>query len=189
MLFQDGNADITANATTECERSSLAIYAFDKVRRYEPGSVTQAQRAVTVIYGVQNWCEGTLLEVKAQVPAPDAYLPSTLDTARVTLSTSVRVRRCKYNSTPLCENPTVPLTLTAVWSGDPELYATSRQSSVSRIATQLIKSRTRDRLVAADVQFSLQIDGHTAPTDNVSAHLRHTSQGEITIDELPRDPG
>jgi hypothetical protein len=188
MRFQDGNADITGNGSTGCERSSLAIYAFDNVRRYGPGGTTQAQRSVTVLYGTQNWCEGTSLEVKAQVLAPDAYLPSTLDTARVTLSASVPARRCKFSDTPHCEFVMVPLALEAVWTGDPQLYANSRQSSVSRIATQLIKSRTRDRIVAADVEFSLQIDGLAATTDNISANLRHTSTGEITIEELPRDP-
>lgn len=188
MRFQDGNADITGNSSSDCERSSLAIYAFDKVRRDGPDGSTIAQRAVTVLYAVQNWCNGTGLEVKAQVPAPNANLPSSLDTASVDLSASVPARVCNYGATPQCEFVFVPLTLQAVWTGDPKLYANSRQSSVTRVSTQLIRSRTRDRLVAADVQFSLQINGAAARTDNISAHLRHTSQGEITIDEIPRDP-
>jgi hypothetical protein len=188
-LRVDGiSADATASSTTDCEQSSLAVYAFDSVRRYGPAGETQAERSVTIIYHTINWCEGTRLELNTQLPAPDANLPSTLDTASVTLAAPVRVRRCSFSGTIRCENVTVPLTLQAVWSGDPALYAVSRQRSVRRMGPVFMTSRSRDRLVAADVELSLQVDGHTALTNNISAYLRHTRDGEITIQELPSDP-
>jgi hypothetical protein len=184
--FAGTMATIYGNTRSSCVSSSLGIYAFDSVRR--EGESTQAQRTVSITYHVTDLCTKMRLEMSADLPAPDAYLPSTLDTANVSVSATVLVRKCTFDGPAVCTSLRVPLTLQANLYGDPELYSTSRSRTVSRVGSQLITSQSRTRYVAAEAELSLQIGDHTASAENLEGYLNFERDGTVIVEELPRDP-
>jgi hypothetical protein len=186
--FKGTTAAIYGNTRSSCVSSSLGINAFSSVRRDGPVEYTQRERMVSIRYNVTDVCAKMRLEMSADLPATDAYLPSTLDSAHVSVTGSARIRKCTYSGPIVCESVWVPLTLQASVTGDPELYSTSRTRSLARIGTQLITRQYRNRVVAGTAEFSLQIGDHTASAENLEAYLDFERDGSITIEELPRDP-
>lgn len=183
------SASAEARASGSCEQTSVSIGAFESVRREGPGGSTHEERLVSVTYSMQNWCEGTILQFSAQLPAQDTDLPASLRRASVSLSASVSALRCSFSTTPHCANVTVPLALQVTFHGDPEQYSVSRTSYVSRIGNVLTTNRSRGRIVAAEAELSLQVDGRAMAADHLSAYLQDLKDGTLIVEELARDPG